>query len=81
MENYINLIGAILKDASPEYMVGTCGRYWLEVGGLDPQAIFEMWYRIQHLPAPPYKPLEKCPECKQGPIGYKTKSKRANKGE
>jgi len=43
-EAYINLIGAILAAGTeePSYFTEECGRWWAELGGMNPEGLYRM---------------------------------------
>lgn len=66
---FIGLVGAILSPDEfgveyPAYIKGPCGQFWCDVGGLDPQALLDMWSRITGKPRVVFTPVTVCGICR-----------------
>ena len=61
------LIGEVIKNGIRAYGIGyiayPCGAWWAKVGGINPSAVHDKWYRDSGVNIPKYEELHFCPVC------------------
>jgi len=66
-EPYLSLVGAVIDPTMRGFagwLQGPCGRFWCEVGGLDPEVVFQTFWKIRGVdPLPIYEIRERCLIC------------------
>lgn len=76
LEGVLKLIAAVLQAGetttttpieiiNPRYYLGPCGRWWANLAGLSPQALWDVGTRRTGLAGHPYTETQRCYTCRR----------------